>query len=337
VTFSGSASAHIVSTSHDNGDGHLTNSTDQTANWNVLDNSPARLWLPSKAQAGAEGVLSSATTQHAPPTAPETGTVTQTGKYSPNGSPVDYSCTASSVYDDGVATASVGVVLGKLSLATSYASPGRGFNTGGTAVHPNAFTCTPGDALPNANLDYSDNVAYATTVPFTSVGQARITLAAADQSTFSPCPAGLGPGDSCTGPNFHLTGTYTLTKVCDGTLSYTGGSVSGKCGASAPTLKLTNASLDKSNVASHKGFVLKVTLTARGKVSVRLLRRATKVSHHHKQHVLVAAGTLTLTGRSGASSFTIGRVGGRRLAPGSYELIVQAGTGKRTLSLTVTR
>jgi hypothetical protein len=83
--------------------------------------------------------------------------------------------------------------------------------------------------------------------------------------------------------------------------------------------------------------VLKVTLTAPGKVKVTLLRHVTKVSHHHKRHVLVAAGTLTLTGRSGANSFTIGRVRGHRLAPGSYELVIQAGTGKRTLSLTVTR
>ena len=51
----------------------------------------------------------------------------------------------------------------------------------------------------------------------------------------------------------------------------------------------------------------------------------------------MAAGTLTLTGRSGANSFPVGRVGGHRLAPGSYELVVSAGAGKRTLSLTVTR
>jgi hypothetical protein len=113
--------------------------------------------------------------------------------------------------------------------------------------------------------------------------------------------------------------------------------VTGKCGASAAPLKLTNAELGKSKVASHKGFVLKVTLTGAGKVSVKLLRHVTKVSHHRKRHLLVAAGTLTLTGRPGANSFPVGRVGGHRLAPGSYELVVSAGAGKRTLSLTVTR
>ena len=338
VTFSGSASAHIVSSSHSGGDPNVeTNSADQSASWKVVDNSPARLWLPTKLSSGAEGLLSTAATQHVPPTAPETGTVTQTGMYTPDTTEVPYSCTASSVYDDGVATASVGVVLGKLSLATSYGSPGRGFNSGGTSVHPNAFTCTPADALPHANLDFSDTIAYGATVPFTSVGQAKISLPASDLSTFPPCPAGINPQDSCTGPNFHLSGAYTLTKVCDGTVSYAGGSVTGKCGASAAPLKLTNAVLGKSKVASRKGFVLKVTLTAAGKVSVKLLRHVTRVSHHRKRHLLVAAGTLTLTGRSGANSFPVGRVGGHRLAPGSYELVVSAGAGKRTLSLTVTR
>ncbi len=338
VTFSGSASSHIVSHSFSGGEPSVeTNSADQTANWKVLDNSPARLWLPSIGSTGAEGLVSAGTTQHAPPTAAETGTVTQTGMYTPDTTEVPYSCTASSVYDDGVATASAGVVLGKLSLRTSYASPGRGFNSGGTAAHPNAFTCTPTDALPYANLDFSDTISYGATIPFTSVGQAKITLGATDHSNFPPCPAGINQNDSCTGPDFHLTGTYTLTKVCDGTLSYSGGSVSGKCGVSPTPLKLTNAHLANGSVPAHKGFVLNVTLTAPGKVSVTLLRRVTKVIHHRKRHVLVAAGTLKLTGRSGANSFTIGRVGGRRLAPGSYELVVQAGSGKRTLSLTVTR
>ena len=339
VTFSGSASAQIVSHSFDSGDGSTeSNSADQSANWKVVDNSAARLWLPTKVSTGAESVLSTAATQHVPPIAPETGTVTQTGMYTPDTTEVPYSCTASSVYDDGVATVSVGVVLGRLSLGTSYGSPGRGFNSGGTSVHPNAFTCTPADALPYANLDFSDTIAYGATVPFTSVGQAKITLAATDHSSFAPCPpTGINPNDTCTGPNFHLSGTYTLTKVCDGTIAYAGGAVTGKCGASAAPLKLTNAELGKSKVASHKGFVLKVTLTAAGKVSVKLLRHVIKVSHHHKRHVLVAAGTLTLAGRSGANSFTVGRVGGHRLAPGSYELVVSAGAGKRTLSLTVTR
>ena len=85
VTFSGSASAHIVSHSFDSGDGSIeSNSADQTASWKVLDNSPARLWLPSKVATGAESLLSTATTQHVPPTAPETATVTQTGKYTPD-------------------------------------------------------------------------------------------------------------------------------------------------------------------------------------------------------------------------------------------------------------
>ena len=100
-------------------------------------------------------------------------------------------------------------------------------------------------------------------------------------------------------------------------------------------LKLASAGLGKSKVASHTGFVLKVTLTAAGKVSVKLLRHVTRVRHHHKRRVLVAAGSLRLTDRSGANSFTIGRVDGHRLAPGSYELVVSAGAGKRTLSLTV--
>ncbi len=50
VTFSGSASAHIVSSSHSGGDPNVeTNSADQSASWKVVDNSPARLWLPTKA------------------------------------------------------------------------------------------------------------------------------------------------------------------------------------------------------------------------------------------------------------------------------------------------
>ncbi len=266
MTFSGSANAHIVSHSFDSGDGSIeSNSADQAASWKVLDNSPARLWLPSKVATGAASLLSTATTQHVRPTVPETATVTQTGKYTPATTEVPYSCTASAVYDDGIATVSVGVVLGRLSLGTSYGSPGRGFNSGGTAVHPNAFTCTPADALQYANLDFTDNISYGATVPFTSVGQAKITLGATDHSNFSPCPADINPQDSCSGPNFHLSGTYTLTKVCDGTISYGGGGVTGKCGASAAPLKLTSAELGKPKVASHNGFVLNVTLTAPGR------------------------------------------------------------------------
>ncbi len=181
------------------------------------------------------------------------------------------------------------------------------------------------------------NISYGATIPFTSVGQPTITLPANDLTNFPSCPAGPNQGDTCTGPNFHLTGTYTLRKVCDGTVSYAGGSVTGKCGASAAPLKLTSAGLGSSRVASHKGFVLNVTLTAPGKVSVTLLRHVTKVSHHHKRHVLVAAGALTLTGRSGANRFTIGRV---RRPPACTRLIRARRQGRdrrRTLSLTVTR
>ncbi len=48
VTFSGSASAHIVSTSHDAGTGNETNSADQTANWKVIDNAAVTAVAPDQ-------------------------------------------------------------------------------------------------------------------------------------------------------------------------------------------------------------------------------------------------------------------------------------------------
>lgn len=254
VTFSGTGTAHITSTSHDNGDGHLTNSADQSASWNAVDNQPAEVWLPAASNPAEEGAFDSATTQTSPPPGKVSATVTQTGVMpDPNSAgTIPYSCQASQLYDNGVATVTAGVNLGQLTVTTNYATPGRGFESGtpGGQFLPDTFTCNPTDALPYANVDYSDQIAYGAGIPFTSVGQSQITLTAADQSTIPACTPGFGPGDTCTGPDFKISGSYTLQKQCDGTITYSGDTLTGKCGSGGkepPDTKIT-----KSKVSGKK-------------------------------------------------------------------------------------
>ena len=101
---------------------------------------------------------------------------------------------------------------------------------------------------------------------------------------------------------------------------------------------LQSATLGAHTVRAKSGLKLRVTLSAAGSVVVEFKL----ISHHHRHELLKLVGSVTLTGKQGANSFTIKRVHGHLLAPGAYQLVVftEAGTtksAKRTLTLTVER
>ena len=101
---------------------------------------------------------------------------------------------------------------------------------------------------------------------------------------------------------------------------------------------LQSATLGAHTVRAKSGLKLRVTLSAARSVVVEFKL----ISHHHRHELLKLVGSVTLTGKQCANSFTIKRVHGHLLAPGAYQLVIftEAGTtksAKRTLTLTVKR
>lgn len=215
----------------------------QTGSWTVKD--PAvPLWLPATQQSFEEDAASSQLTGVE---AEATGTLSETGTYLKNNVPQNYSCSGAvhSVYTDRVsATVSLGsLILGSAYNAAQDTAPSPAFLVQVPGGESNAFPCNsdPQYGPTQAYFQYpgvedgSQSIGVAATVPYGDVGQAEFTVPAHDESHITQSDVCISGGHgNCTGPNFQISGSYTLTKICDGTLTYSGSDVSGACGSTPP-------------------------------------------------------------------------------------------------------
>jgi hypothetical protein len=233
VTFAGTGSEDVAW--DDGGSG----SAEQQGTWTVTD-AEADLWLPASANAGEEGALQSFPTfsplsfgstesdNDTPASLSETGTGLDQGSQL-----VSYTCTIGSVLDEGTATVTSGVNLGALTVATAYSNNSDRY----FISHP--WSCDK-DLKQPAAFSYGDGgdvdpsgvgtIGYATSVPFADVGQGSFTLPADDQSTINQATMWTNGLRNYTSHQFGISGTYTFTKLCDGTVTYPGdGTATGTC------------------------------------------------------------------------------------------------------------
>jgi hypothetical protein len=233
VTFAGTGNEDVAW--DDGGSG----GAEQQGTWTVTD-AEADIWLPASPNAGEEGALQSFPTfsplsfgstesdNDTPASLSETGTGLDQGSQL-----VSYTCTSASILDEGTAMVTSGVNLGTLSVATSYSNNSDRY----FISHP--WSCDK-DLKRPAAFSYGDGgdtdpsgvgtIGYATSVPFADVGQSSFTLPADDQSTINQATMWTNGLRNYTSHQFGVTGTYTFTKVCDGTVSYPGdGTATGAC------------------------------------------------------------------------------------------------------------
>lgn len=364
VTFRGSASIDL--TQNDPGSNNQPATPSQShvsGTLGVVDDLPADVWLPASFVAAGSGIVSGSTTQtSAVPPAPGkvAASLTATGSSTdPNGQTTSYSCTAGSIYDPGVATVQASVALGSLAIGTSWSAPGRTFTTGPLDSSPTTWTCSPSSQAGSLGLEIDPPISYSAGIPFADVGKAAFSLAATDRSTVAPCQPGPDQDDTCTGPDFHLSGTYAFAKKCDGTITYANGAQTGVCGAtpggsstSKPVLNDMKISPSTFRAAPGGGSLARAgktgtTISYRDSLSatttftvlkpVRGMRKGKRCvarGRHRGKHAkgctrYVRKGTFTHRDKAGADrlQFT-GRVHRHKLAPGSYRLRGVAKSGK---------
>jgi hypothetical protein len=234
-------------------------SGEQSGTWTLRDTASlgaGRVWLPSASNPAEESATDFATAYapgwlggSGPVAEPASLAETGIGPANDSDNPVSYSCSSSSINDNGTAQVSAGVALGSLSVATAYMD--RDLTD---TWDEGLWTCSDNELDFPPDFDYRPpGIEYAATVPFGDVGQASFTLPITDQSTVNPCASdeyhgGGGPTGTCTF-EFGISGNYTFDKVCDGTIAYSGDTESGMCGgASAPDTRITH-----STVSSSKG------------------------------------------------------------------------------------
>jgi hypothetical protein len=284
VGFNGTGS---VDSTYSEQEGDSSFSGHQTGSWTIADDNEPALWLPSAYSSAEEGAMSSGPAFHEGLDSngvlqPVTASLSETGMTTDDqGNPVPYSCSASSIYDNGVGTVSAGAVLGHLTIGTSYSqNPMGGVGRGFVAGHPDptdpngvAFDaqlpCQPNSGA-GGRFEYpegGDTIGYAAAIPFTSVGQATINLPASDESKITES----SQSDDCAAQiatcsvHFAISGTYTLTKVCDGTITYSGDEADGTCGTGPgpspgpgggerPNTKITKHSVNKHKHAASFAF-----------------------------------------------------------------------------------
>ena len=284
VTFKGTGSADLTSILHTGERYHAAGS------WDVVDDQPARIAIPAvydKREEAGQLQESPTLTQPVPGTAREVAeptTLAIDGAHlDGDGNLVDFSCQVAGIYNNGVATVSAAVGLQKFVVATSWANPGRGFDTGenGNAFRPDTVSCSPDDPAgfmlgsgygPDGTTYYT-GPEYATTVPFSDAGKKTFTLAAKDQSQIAPCTPGPDDGDTCSGPNFHLTGTYTFTKACDGLITYPDATI--ECQGAGSAQKCVVPKLKGKKLASAKSALHKARC-ALGSVKHKKSKKANK-------------------------------------------------------------
>jgi hypothetical protein len=212
----------------------------QSGSWSVVDDGAALLWLPRTLRAFENvGTTVTLNNRGQPATLTETGSQQDPDPNQENGlASVNYTCHSPVVYNPGAATvdadlAPTGRHRGYIGIGTSYLGVnGRGFTT---SLGAEQFTCSPPGTI-HARFGYpaasNELIGYAAKVPFSSVGRSRFTVTAKDVSgirTAAPCTS--EPDMHCTGPAFHISGSYTLKKRCDGVLHYSGRAlrVTGTC------------------------------------------------------------------------------------------------------------
>ncbi len=125
---------------------------------------------------------------------------------------------------------------------------------------------------------------------------------------------------------------YTITSGGGGPGAGSGGGGTG----SAPAIR--SARLVKRRVHAKQGIGLQVTLASAGTLRIQLARRAVK--HGHARYK--SAGSVSFHAKAGRHRYTIKRVHGHRLKPGTYRLTIYTVSGKgrstaRKLTVTVTR
>jgi hypothetical protein len=237
----------------------------QAGTWTINDNNNGPgVWIPATKSPAEEGLSQSFpawrdvfdANGHPVPTP---ASISESGNLCCDGDPphvVPYTCTASSLYDNGMGTLTFGVTLGHAVLTTQYGNNNRTFLAGHPDPNdPNGVsldgglscrdasngsyygTTFGGFVFPGPNGAGTDRIAYTGSVPFSSVGQSKITVPATDQShitTSADCdPSDTMDFTSC-GVHVSIKGSYTLTKVCDGAINYTATGLTGTCGESPP-------------------------------------------------------------------------------------------------------
>jgi outer membrane protein assembly factor BamB len=98
--------------------------------------------------------------------------------------------------------------------------------------------------------------------------------------------------------------------------------------AQAPVLSHLGVSPHRVHIGQHRRFRAKVTYTLSVAATVKLtIKHPVRDRSGHRRWVRLR-GSITLAGRAGANTFKFhGRIGGRRLRRGSYELIATPGAG----------
>jgi hypothetical protein len=264
IVFNGTGHENVSYQQVVQGDNPAGSSGQQSGTWTINDNNNGPgVWLPSSRSGAGIGLVQSFQAWHdqfdsSGHAVPISASITESGHLCCDFDPpqlIPYTCSATAVYDNGIGTLVSGLsALGQPYLATRYTNNNRTFLAG----HPDpnqpsgasldgALSCQDGDGSStgggnNGGFTYpqpkaGDDIAYGGAIPVTSLGAPKITVPATDQSHITSS-ADCDPADtmdytSCT-IEFSITGSYTLTKICDGAITYTSTSVTGTCGKPPP-------------------------------------------------------------------------------------------------------
>lgn len=220
VTFVGTASEQVSWE-------HLEESTDdrsghEIGTWQLHDGA-ADLWLPDAYGSEIEGYAEGSDVEQGPATDPASIEYEEGGQR----------CPIVSVGDRGTAVVIAGLTLGSLQITTSFIGagnfpspaprsfqvPGDDTECGGGAI--NLFFPPERGADPTRD----GQIAYVGTVPFADVGEGSFTVPATDGGTVDSAPwwgeqLNLDGEQIFTAHSLQIGGTYTFTKLCDGTISY---------------------------------------------------------------------------------------------------------------------
>ena len=94
--------------------------------------------------------------------------------------------------------------------------------------------------------------------------------------------------------------------------------------------------LGRQVIRAGHSLSLKVTLSGRATIVVEFEKTVLGHGHAHRRELRRLVGSVTLTGHSGANSFTIERVHGHKLAAGRYTLIAFTRAGGKTSAVRTT-
>jgi hypothetical protein len=231
-------------------------SGEQKGTWTIRDAAElgnGMLWLPRTANAAEETASSRALT-YPPGFGPllqsgiqEPAAITESGKGPANDGPdpcgtVSYTASLAHVFDGGASDLQAAVTLGKLVVSSTPDESGnviariwqdQPVNGSGSSI----WTVSDHTLISPPQFGYvRGGMTYAATVPFANVGMTNFSLPVTPAITANPCDQNsYSPGEMHTGCAGHvtLTGAYTFKKLCDGTISYSGTSETGKCGSVA--------------------------------------------------------------------------------------------------------